>query len=302
MNSENGSEGEVRAGQITQLDLAFCIQKVAPPGSAMHYAALLVDEPHRAQVLAFHTLQHELHEMVMVISDNAVARRKLGWWAEELQETLDGRASHPVTRQLRAALGKLPTARALVHAMVSATGVALESGEFESGAAYRTYVEETAGNTERLIAELVGYSNHETPTICADIGVGRALLARLVAGVLDRGRAAQTPGGETMEENAGPLKPGWELPVEAPARDGRAAGLAETLELQAQEIKTLLASGNALDAADQRRHRSRLALSGMDLAVLNKLERAGWRARARSTSLSPLTRLWITWRTDRRYR
>lgn len=313
-------------------DIDYCIQKSAPPGSTLHYASLLVDEPHRGTMLAAHTLRAELHAMVTAMSDASVARRKLGWWAEELNETLEGRPRHPVSRLLLPATTERPErTRSLLHRMVNATGAAIgfqqaeldaaAPGTFASGAAYREYLENTAGNAERLIAETIGYRDVSLPEACAQIGVGRALVERILAAVTQSDSYDQlfAPDELAASETGNATQAMAAIAVEAPVpppppnpRTRFTPDLGRIMRSQARSARSALEQTRVINAEDARAHRSCLALAAMDLALLRKLEKSDWKARPGQpgrlgvklhfNQLAPLTKLWISWRTDLRYR
>ncbi|MDZ7810063.1 MAG: hypothetical protein U5L11_07755 [Arhodomonas sp.] len=58
----------------------YCRDRVAPPGSSLHYALLFApDGPTRAALLAVNAVHAELTAIPVEVSDPGVARAKIDW-------------------------------------------------------------------------------------------------------------------------------------------------------------------------------------------------------------------------------
>ena len=78
----------------------YCRNKAAPAGSNLYYSTLYHDAQTRRILHALFAFHHELNEVVCESSDPGAARVTLYWWFEEIGRLFSGAARHPVTREL----------------------------------------------------------------------------------------------------------------------------------------------------------------------------------------------------------
>ena len=96
---------EAFSGTGASLDSArYCQARCAPEGSNLHYALLFETKQHRRLLCALHTYALEVGEIPRRQKDPGVTRIKLQWWQMELTRAREGKAAHPVTRELQSLL------------------------------------------------------------------------------------------------------------------------------------------------------------------------------------------------------
>ncbi len=109
------------ARQLRQCDVFDHIQPMpqtpnAPlplirPGSSLHYALQSAPVKLRPALQAWIHWWHEVSSIPLTVSDPGVAQTKLAWWHQEVRNSLDGKATHPLTKALLqtvTAPGRLP--------------------------------------------------------------------------------------------------------------------------------------------------------------------------------------------------
>jgi phytoene synthase len=82
----------------------YCHQKAITPGSSLYYSLRFSKPSFHPGLLALFALETELLDTGNNISDPDVARKKLSWWAEEIERMFNIRQPnprHPVTQALR---------------------------------------------------------------------------------------------------------------------------------------------------------------------------------------------------------
>ena len=79
----------------------YCQEKAAADGSNLYYACLFYPPLKRRIILALFALQQELIDTVLDCQDPGVARIKLQWWGEELARLDAKQARHPVSKELQ---------------------------------------------------------------------------------------------------------------------------------------------------------------------------------------------------------
>lgn len=71
------------------------------PASAAYYVVQFAPREQRARLSAWLDWFSELDQMARKLSDPGVARLKLDWWRDEIQQMRDGQARHPLAQSLQ---------------------------------------------------------------------------------------------------------------------------------------------------------------------------------------------------------
>ena len=79
---------------------SYCQQLATPPGSNLYYALLFHEPSAKKKLLALFSLQLELHRTIVDCQDPGVARIKLRWWLEEIERLYAEQPRHPVSKLL----------------------------------------------------------------------------------------------------------------------------------------------------------------------------------------------------------
>ncbi len=80
----------------------------AEPGSIADLVSLYSPAPARAVLRALLALESEIRTSARPGLDHAIAHVRLDWWQLEAERTLAGQPSHPLTRELAAAIAPAP--------------------------------------------------------------------------------------------------------------------------------------------------------------------------------------------------
>lgn len=78
----------------------YCRHKAAPPGSSFYYSILFYPEPLRRDLSALHAFGIELEEIITECADPGVMRMKFAWWRDEITRLYQHAARHPVSLAL----------------------------------------------------------------------------------------------------------------------------------------------------------------------------------------------------------
>ena len=78
----------------------YCRNKAALAGSNLYYCTLFHSPESKRKLHALFAFYHELCEVVYQSSDPGAARVTLHWWFEEIGRFFSGQARHPITREL----------------------------------------------------------------------------------------------------------------------------------------------------------------------------------------------------------
>ncbi|HET9067713.1 MAG TPA: squalene/phytoene synthase family protein [Amaricoccus sp.] len=173
-------------------------------------SAMTAPPPARPGLMALYAFNLEIARAPWMASDPILARIRLRWWLDAIEEIYDGGPprQHEVVVPLAATIrdGDLP--RRLFEEMVAARVADAEPGPLPDRAAVDLYIDHTTGHLMELAARHLGAEGAALPVV-RDFGrgAGTAALLRALPELRSRGRD--------------PLPP--EVAVAALARDGRAS-------------------------------------------------------------------------------
>ncbi|HEY1325470.1 MAG TPA: presqualene diphosphate synthase HpnD [Casimicrobiaceae bacterium] len=271
----------------------YCEQKAAQSGSSFYYSFRLLPPARRRAITALYAYCREVDDVVDEVSDPSVARLKLAWWRNEIASVFDGAPQHPVAQALREVTAEFPLRESDLATVIDGMEMDLTHTRYLDFAALELYCDRVAGVVGRMSAAIFGYRNARTLDYARDLGIAFQLtnIVRDVGEDARRGRIY--------------------LPQEDLDRFGVSAG--EVLRARASGDFTGLMAfevrrarewhARALDelpAEDRHAQRAGLAMAAIYRALLDEIERDGYRVLDRRLALTPLRKLWIAWRTARR--
>jgi phytoene synthase len=261
-----------------------------PAGSMRYFAVLFAAEHARPLLHAFYALESELRETV-ASANHDIAHTRLQWWREELDRLAAGKPRHPVTMTLAGA--RLPGSAGLggLRDLAEAAALDLACYRYADWSELEGYCRRAGGALQLAIAA----------TLAAPeplVGREREFALRLGAAV------RQT---EILRDFALDLSRGrLYLPRPALAEAGLdASEVAARLEdpalgsvlaaWRARVAAELDALRGLLDTQQRRRHTHGLVLAALHRRLLDRTAR-GEPSAARRAELSPVARLWTSWR------
>jgi phytoene synthase len=273
-------------------DEDYCREKVAQSGSSFYYSFLFLPPERRRAITALYAFCREVDDIVDDVHEPAVARAKLAWWRQEIGLAYAGQAQHPVARALQSVVTRYPVPEAHFQAVIDGMTMDLEQNRYLDFAALEQYCHRVAGVVGLMSAEIFGYENPETRSYARDLGIAFQLtnILRDVGEDARRGRIY--------------------LPQEDLARFDVAPSLLinrtggesfrRLMAFEADRARTWYAQALAkLDPRDHRAQRTGLIMAAIYRTLLDEIERDGFDVLDRRTSLTPLRKLWIAWKTAR---
>jgi phytoene synthase len=264
----------------------------APPGSMRWHALLYAPAAARDRVSATFALEAELREIAGGTLDHGVAHTKLGWWRDEALRLGEGRPRHPLTRVL---LDSPASPKALARTLDAALGAAdieLARTVLQDEAEFERYLD---GAGSALACLALGATDPADPSTAFASSCGRSI--RCVEILRDLRRDAWR--GRIFVPWAWVEDAGLGLEdLRGPARDDRFLSLCRRVAA----LSRRLSDGSGATASRPRPDdwRPLQVLTELHLALLERLERAGFAAGHEPLELPPLARLFIAWRAARR--
>jgi len=268
----------------------YCQQKAAASGSSFYYSFLFLPEERRRAITALYAFCREVDDVVDDCSDSATARATLSWWRQELAAAFHGTPQHPVARALAEIAPRFNLAEARLSEIIDGMQMDLDYNRYPSFEVLRQYCHRVAGVVGLLSAEIFGYQDRHTLEYAADLGLAFQL-TNIIRDV----------GEDTRRDRI-------YLPLDEIERYGVSAtdiaasreteDFRRLIEFQIERALGYYREAFAkLPAVDRRAQRAGIIMSAIYRATLDEIRRDGCRVLTRRTSLTPLRKLWIAWRT-----
>jgi len=271
----------------------YCQQKAAQSGSSFYYSFLFLPPPRRRAITALYAFCREVDDVVDEVADPAVARTKLAWWRQEVARTFDGTPQHPVALALVPIVREFALPPEHFQAVIDGMAMDLEQARYVDFSALELYCHRDAGVVGLMSAEIFGYTDPRTKGYARDLGLAFQLtnICRDVGEDARRGRI-YLPQEDLARFGVTPS-----ALLRAEYTDGVRSLMAFEVSRAQEWYGRALAQ---LPAVDRKAQRTGLIMAAIYRTLLDEIARDGYRVLDRRTSLTPLRKLWIAWKTARR--
>lgn len=268
----------------------YCQDKAARSGSSFYYSFLFLPPERRRAITALYAFCREVDDVVDETSDPGVARVKLDWWVGEVDRLYGGTPQHPVTLALGAHLGSYDITRSRLIEVIDGMRMDLEQNRYLDYTGLRLYCRRAAGVVGEMASGVFGRTDPQTLRYADTLG----LAFQLTNIIRDVGEDAR--------------KGRIYLPIEDLQRFGLTAAdilstrhspkFVELMRFQAARARDCYREAYALlPEADRRSQRPGLIMSAIYSTLLDEIERDGFLVLDRRTSLTPIRKLLLAWRT-----
>jgi len=268
----------------------YCQNKAAQSGSSFYYSFLFLPQEKRRAITALYAYCREVDDVVDECSDADLARAKLAWWRKEIAGTFAGAAQHPVAKALIPVVRQFELPQARFHEIIDGMAMDLQYNRYPDFATLQSYCYRVAGAVGLMAAQIFGYRDPATLRYAENLGTAFQLtnIIRDVGEDARRGRVY--------------------LPLDELARFGVAASdivhLRETesfrrlMEFQIDRAREYYQRAFAdLPRQDRKSQRPGLVMAAIYQTVLDEIYAGGCKVLNQRTSLTPLRKLWIAWKT-----
>jgi phytoene synthase len=268
----------------------YCQEKAAQSGSSFYYSFLFLPSEKREAITALYAFCREVDDAVDECSDPAVARTKLAWWRQELADTFAGKPQHPVGQALLPAIRRHDLAQEQFQEIIDGMEMDLEHNRYPDFKALHLYCYRVASVVGQLAATLFGHEDRRTLKYAHDLGLAFQL-TNIIRDV-----------GEDARRNRIYL-PQDELArfsvTEQDILAQRATpAFRQLMAFQVQRARETYAQAfQHLPQVDRRAQRPGLVMAAIYQTLLSEIEREQFQVLSQRTSLTPLRKLWIAWKT-----
>ena len=268
----------------------YCQQKAAASGSSFYYSFLFLPPERRRAITALYAFCREVDDVVDECADAQLAQVKLAWWRAEIAGLYAGKPQHPVTQALHPFTEKFQIDAERLGEIIAGMEMDLTQARYLDFAALERYCYYVAGAVGLLAAGIFGYTNPRTLDYAKSLGTAFQL-TNIIRDV-----------GEDARKNRIYLPMDELKRFGVPAADLLQAryseGFAELMKFQAARANDYYRKAfDALPAEDRRTQRAGLIMAAIYRATLAEIEQEGFKVLTQRTSLTPLRKLWLAWKT-----
>jgi phytoene synthase len=268
----------------------YCQQKAAASGSSFYYSFLFLPAERRRAITALYAFCREVDDVVDETSDPQVAATKLAWWRTEVAAMYEGKARHPVTQALSPFTVKFSLGQAHLAEIIDGMEMDLTQARYLDWPGLERYCYRVASVVGLCAASIFGYSDPKTLDYAKNLGLAFQLTNILRdVGEDARKNRIYLPMDDMKRFNV----------TAADILNARhSESFAALMQFEAERAKGFYAAAfAALPAADRRAQRAGLIMAAIYRALLDEIERDGFQVLKGKTSLTPMRKLWIAWKT-----
>ena len=268
----------------------YCQGKAVQSGSSFYYSFLFLTPEKRRAITALYAFCREVDDVVDECSDADLARTKLAWWRGEIAALFHRQAQHPVTQALVPAVRSINLPETRFNEIIDGMEMDLVRVRYADFDELKLYCHRVAGAVGLMAAEIFGRTHPATLEYAENLGMALQL-TNIIRDVGEDARRDRIyfPLDELARFNVDPE----DILNARSSTEFRA--LLRFQIARAQEFYTH--AFEALPDSDRRAQRPGLVMAGIYQALLRKIEAAGDDILTTRTSMTPIRKLWIAWRT-----
>jgi len=268
----------------------YCRDKAAASGSSFYYSFLFLPPERRRAITALYAFCREVDDVVDQALDPQLAATRLVWWRAEVANLYAGNPQHPVTKALAVFTDRFSITQERLDEIIDGMEMDLTQTRYLDWAGLERYCYRVAGVVGLLAAGIFGYRDPRTLEYAKNLGIAFQL-TNIIRDV-----------GEDARKNR----------IYLPMEDLKQFGVPASDILNANEsenFKRLLVfevsrarqfyekAFASLPEVDRRAQRAGLIMAAIYRTLLDEIERDGFHVLKARTSLTPLRKLWIAWKT-----
>jgi phytoene synthase len=268
----------------------YCQQKAAQSGSSFYYSFLFLPPNRRRAITALYAFCREVDDVVDECHDPSIAATKLVWWRQELAKLYAGKPEHPVTQALLPALAEFNLPQEQLLEIIDGMEMDLQQSRYLDFKALSLYCYRVASVVGLLAAEIFGYQDRKTQKYAHDLGMAFQL-TNIIRDVGEDARIGRIylPIDELQR---------FEVTAADILNARYSDNFRRLMEFQIERAEQYYALAmSELPAGDRKMQRPGLVMAAIYRTLLDEIKRDGCQVLTQRTSLTPVRKLWIAWRT-----
>ena len=268
----------------------YCQQKAASSGSSFYYSFMFLPPNRRRAITALYAFCREVDDVVDECVDPQIAATKLAWWRQEVSKLYTGQPEHPVTQALSPIVSEFSLPQEQLLEIIDGMEMDLQQTRYLDFKALSLYCYRVASVVGLLAAEIFGFQDRQTQKYAHDLGMAFQLtnIIRDVGEDARRGRV-YLPIDELKR---------FDVAVSDVLTSNYSENFRKLMEFQIERAEHFYTQAlNQLPNVDRKAQRPGLVMAAIYRTLLDEIKRDGCRVMTQRTSLTPIRKLWIAWRT-----
>jgi len=268
----------------------YCSRKAAASGSSFYYSFRFLPPDRRRAITALYAFCREVDDIADQVADPNVARAKLGWWRAEVADLFAGRPTHPVTKALQPATELYGVDAGRLGEIIEGMEMDLAKKRYRDWDELRLYCHRVAGVVGQLSAGIFGYTRPQTLDYAEHLGLAFQM-TNIIRDVGEDARRDRIylPLDELARFNVA-------VPDVLSAK--HSAAFEKLMAFQAERAQSLYDHAfHNLAAEDRKSQRAGLIMASIYRALLTEIAADGYKVLSQRTSLTPIRKLWLAWKT-----
>jgi len=268
----------------------YCQQKAAASGSSFYYSFLFLPAERRRAISALYAFCREVDDVVDETDEAQIAAAKLAWWRAEVANLFAGNPQHPVTKALKPHLGPCSISSEKLNDIIDGMEMDLTQTRYLDWIGLERYCYRVASVVGLLAAGIFGYRDPRTLDYARELGIAFQL-TNIIRDVGEDARKNRIylPMADLKE---------FGVPAADILQSRETPQFGRLMAFEAARAREHYASAmQALPREDRKAQRPGLIMAAIYRALLDEVERDGFRVLTRRTSLTPLRKFWIAWKT-----
>lgn len=268
----------------------YCQQKAVQSGSSFYYSFLFLPPQRRRAITALYAYCREVDDVVDECHDPGVARSKLTWWRQEVGNLYAGKANHPVTQALSSVIAPYGIEQQHMLDLIDGMTMDLDYNRYPDFDTLKLYCHRVAGVVGIMSAGIFGYQDKRTLDYAGRLGLALQL-TNIVRDVGEDARRNRIylPLDELQRYNV------REDDIRAARESG---GFHELMAFQiGRALEHYDQAFARLPDIDRKAQRPGMVMAAIYRTLLEEIRDDGSHVLTRRTSLTPMRKLWIAWKT-----
>ena len=268
----------------------YCQQKAAASGSSFYYSFLFLPSEQRRAITALYAFCREVDDVVDETQEPQVAATKLAWWRSEVANLFAGQPQHPVTKALAPHIPTRGISQQWMNEIIDGMEMDLTQTRYLDWPGLERYCYRVAGVVGLLAANIFGYREARTLDYARELGIA----FQLTNIIRDVGEDARK---NRIYVPMADLKQ-FEVPAADILQRRESVQFRALMAFEAERARHHYKKAlDALPASDRKAQRPGLIMAAIYRTLLEEIEHDGFRVLTQKTSLTPLRKFWIAWRT-----
>ena len=271
----------------------YCQEKAANSGSSFYYSFLFLPTEKRRAIMALYAFCREVDDIVDECSDPFVAKAKLGWWRSEIENVFSGKPEHPVGQALQPVVLEHNLPIELFNEIMDGMEMDLTVARYPDFKSLQLYCYRVASAVGLLSAEIFGVEDRKTLDYAHDLGIALQL-TNIIRDVGEDARRNRIY--IPMDEMAG-----YGVSASSILNAQGLENFEKLMAFQIDRAKSYYAKAmGALPEKDRKNQRPGLVMAAIYSALLDEIAKDPSSVLKCRTSLTPVRKIWIAWKTWRR--